>query len=999
MLQQKVKDGSGFSIKLGDKSVNYDEKFRFFMTTTLTNPHYSPETSVKVTLLNFAITPAGMEDQMLGIAVAKERPDLEEANNQLVVQGAKMNKQLNDIENEILKLLEESEGDVLADDTLINTIATAKATANEINKKQEEAAITKKEIDVARESYRRVAFRAAILFFGVVEFAVIDPMYQFSLQWFQTLFGISVDQTEKSDDLETRLTYLADHFTMMLYQSVSRGLFEKDKLLFSLALCIRVLDGDKKVDHTTLRFVLTGPTSDLTENGPPKPDVEWMDNAMWNEILTASNLPAMRRTDFTPEEFEKYDADKSGTVELHEHISGEIQQWQNIYDCVDAHLEAYPSAFNNLDPLEKMAVLRAMRMDKITDAVILFVASKIGQKFVEPPTFDIAKSYADSKNTIPLVFILSPGVDPTADVIEFAEKLGMAKRFESISLGQGQGPKAARMIESGCNLGGWVLLANCHLAASWMSSLEQIVEQFNPDQISNQFRLWCTSMPSNDFPVQVLQNGVKMTNEPPKGLRANLLRSYAGISDKLFEQSNKPTVFKRLLFGFCFFHAAVQDRRKFGPIGWNIQYRFTTEDLITNRRQLMDFVNQYDEPPYKVLNYLGAAINYGGRVTDDKDKRLIESILRTYINKELVETGSEYKFSSSGLYYCPEAETCDEFCDYIRTLPLVPSPEAFGMDSNCAITCAQSDSMELLQGLLAASAKGAKAGKGKSREDIMDETAEVMQKKTPKRFEIDVIELRYPTMYEESLNTVLKQEALRVNRLALIMVATLKEFRKAIRGLVVMSAELDTLGIEMFNNQVPEAWASKGFLSLKPLSSWINDFNDRQIFLQEWFEGGTPIVFWVSGFFFPQAFLTGALQNYARKYQIPIDIISMQLEVSDHVPIDQVKQVKEKPAEGVYLYGCFIEGCRWDWDEHQLIPSRPKELYTDLPMFNFVPTPNRVKKEGTYDCPLYKVLTRKGVLLTTGHSTNFVMMLELPTDQSPDMWTRAGVASILALKS
>jgi dynein heavy chain len=152
------------------------------------------------------------------------------------------------------------------------------------------------------------------------------------------------------------------------------------------------------------------------------------------------------------------------------------------------------------------------------------------------------------------------------------------------------------------------------------------------------------------------------------------------------------------------------------------------------------------------------------------------------------------------------------------------------MDPNCAITCAQSDSFELLQGLLAVSAKGAKAGKGKSREDIMDETAETMQHKTPKRFEIDVIEVNYPTMYEESLNTVLKQEALRVNRLAAVMVVTLKEFRKAIRGLVVMSAELDTLGVEMFNNQVPEAWASKGFLSLKPLSTWVNDFNDRRVF-------------------------------------------------------------------------------------------------------------------------------------------------------------------------
>merc|ERR1719498_1873425 len=197
----------------------------------------------------------------------------------------------------------------------------------------------------------------------------------------------------------------------------------------------------------------------------------------------------------------------------------------------------------------------------------------------------------------------------------------------------------------------------------------------------------------------------------------------------------------------------------------------------------------------------------------------------------------------------------------------------------------------------------------------MDETAETMQNKTPKKFEIDVIELYYPTMYEESLNTVLKQEALKVNRLASIMVTTLKEFRKAIRGLVVMSAELDALGIEMFNNQVPEAWANKGFLSLKPLSTWINDFNERQIFLQEGFEGGTPLVFWVSGFFFPQAFLTGALQNYARKYKIAIDIISMQLEVADNFPL---AEIKEKPPEGVYLYGCFIEGCRWSWDEHKL---------------------------------------------------------------------------------
>merc|ERR1712226_577658 len=113
-----------------------------------------------------------------------------------------------------------------------------------------------------------------------------------------------------------------------------------------------------------------------------------------------------------------------------------------------------------------------------------------------------------------------------------------------------------------------------------------------------------------------------MTNEPPAGLRANLLRSYTTVTDKLFEESNKPKV---LIFGFCFFHAVVQDRRKFGPIGWNIPYGFTPEDLAVCREQLMLFVNKYVDVPYKVLNFLGASINYGGRVTDDKDKLLINT--------------------------------------------------------------------------------------------------------------------------------------------------------------------------------------------------------------------------------------------------------------------------------------------------------------------------------------------------------------------------------------
>jgi len=132
------------------------------------------------------------------------------------------------------------------------------------------------------------------------------------------------------------------------------------------------------------------------------------------------------------------------------------------------------------------------------------------------------------------------------------------------------------------------------------------------------------------------------------------------------------------------FHAAVQDRRKFGPIGWNIPYAFMFEEFDICQKQLKIFLDEYDQIPFKVLNYLGAEVNYGGRVTDDKDIRLIKSILRRFVNPDIMEPGS--KFSDSGTYKTIEPGGIDDYVQYIKGLPLNPHPEAFGLHENAEIT-------------------------------------------------------------------------------------------------------------------------------------------------------------------------------------------------------------------------------------------------------------------------------------------------------------------------
>jgi len=173
----------------------------------------------------------------------------------------------------------------------------------------------------------------------------------------------------------------------------------------------------------------------------------------------------------------------------------------------------------------------------------------------------------------------------------------MQKKCDQISLGRGQGPKAQVLIQDNLVRGGWVLLMNCHLAVSWMPKLEQIVESID-DTKHRDFRLWLTSMPTKAFPVSVLQNSVKMTLEPPSGLKQNVLATFEALDESQFAGCTKPDIYKRLLFGFCFFHAIVQDRRKFGPIGWNIQYAFTNEDLMVTRRQLKIFIEEYEKVPF-----------------------------------------------------------------------------------------------------------------------------------------------------------------------------------------------------------------------------------------------------------------------------------------------------------------------------------------------------------------------------------------------------------------
>ena len=177
VLQKAVyKQGNRLLIRLGDSDVDYDTNFKLYMTTKLPNPHYMPEVCIKVTIINFTVTMEGLEAQLLGDVVKAERPEIEEKKVALLLQMAEDKKQLQQLESMILKMLSESEGNILDDEVLINTLSESKLTSIAIAERVAEAEVTEREINEARGRYLCVATRGSIIYFVIADLATVDPM-------------------------------------------------------------------------------------------------------------------------------------------------------------------------------------------------------------------------------------------------------------------------------------------------------------------------------------------------------------------------------------------------------------------------------------------------------------------------------------------------------------------------------------------------------------------------------------------------------------------------------------------------------------------------------------------------------------------------------------------------------------------------------------------------------------------------------------------------------
>uniref|UniRef100_A0A8C3ASK7 Cytoplasmic dynein 1 heavy chain 1 n=1 Tax=Cyclopterus lumpus TaxID=8103 RepID=A0A8C3ASK7_CYCLU len=679
VLNREVRrTGGRVLITLGDQDIDLSPSFVIFLSTRDPTVEFPPDLCSRVTFVNFTVTRSSLQSQCLNEVLKAERPDVDEKRSDLLKLQGEFQLRLRQLEKSLLQALNEVKGRILDDDTIITTLENLKKEAAEVTRKVEETDIVMAEVEAVSQQYLSLSSACSSIYFTMESLNQMHFLYQYSLHFFLDTYHTVLYENSNLKNISEhtqRLDVITKDLFQVVFNRTARGMLHNDHITFAMLLAKISIKGIPSEPSYDVEFQHFLRGKEIVLTGMSLPKVKGLTTEQSEAMVRLSRLPAFGDL------VEKVQADEQFFMWLE----------SNTPDLAVPYMwsEEKPSTPIG-QAVHQLLLIQAFRPDRLLAMSHIFVSKVLGETFmniIEQP-LDLANIVdSEVKPSTPVLMCSVPGYDASGLVRDLAAEEN--KQITSISIGSAEGfNKADRDINTAVKSGRWVMLENVHLAPGWLMQLEKKLHSMQPHA---SFRLFLTMEINPKVPVNLLRAGRIFVFEPPPGVKANMLRTFSSIP--VARMCKAPNERARLYFLLAWFHAVIQERLRYAPLGWSKKYEFGESDL----RSACDTIDTWlddtakgrqniapDKIPWAALKTLMAQSIYGGRIDNEFDQRLLNSFMDRIFTKQSFDSEFKlaHKVDGHNDIKMPDGIRREEFMHWVEMLPDTQTPSWLGLPSN-----------------------------------------------------------------------------------------------------------------------------------------------------------------------------------------------------------------------------------------------------------------------------------------------------------------------------
>jgi len=955
-----------------DKFIDCNANFKLYLTTVDFNLKSTCTLNgFRIPVLNFFQSEEDFHEQLLSLVVLAESPGVAARQCAIISELALQEKSIFVQDQGIIETLANSDGNLLGNSQSVDNIISAAKALSDSKENLKRADETSKKLLAAADNSKKVADAGVMLHHLTAEMNSIDKVYTMSMHQFLSVFKTAIESCCSNLSASARNNTLIDDVIFMVSKVILAGLFEQHQDIFLLLLVFRLQVSAGHIKREQVEcFVMNGISQ--SESSRRKP-YSWIPDYTWAICMHCSFLiPAFK--------------------DLPDSVQRLGDQWKAWCDAESPEGSPLPeiSSVRNgrMERINLLILVRAFRMDRVRHIVHQYIVESLGSKYMVSRSAMMEVGFTASSAKIPILCIYTPGSELNQSILLLSKRMRKTVRF--VVLGQGQESQVLRHVDMSISIGNWIVLDNAQISPGLLLDIEHNLS--NTGTIEQEFRLWLAVPTQSFIPMRLLQISIKICCEAPTGIKECLGYCHSCFGSD-FEESNS-WQFKALALMLCLFHSTIQSRVRYGKIGWRQHYDFNSADFMSCASILHiardDMQKKVKDSHWEKLKFLMTEINYGGKMIDDMDKRILLSYADVFINPSILDANHNI-FKDVSVFNL--SESGQSLTQVIDKLSLSDKPEniglPFGSEFAGNLQTAQS-MLDILGSILSINvvdSDSQRYSNANSTESVLSD----LLGKIPPSFgpaaglakglsPIDAVfkhEIEYQQLIRDTLSAIL-------NRLQLIDAG------------LMHADEISTEALKDIKlNKVPRLLMNMASLP-QMMSMWMESLLLRHEQCAKWLEKGRPHAYWLGGFERPSALIAAVRQEAARSHRATpgwaLEDLMMYGEVSK---LESVSDVKGTAEDGIYAYGMYLQGGgTWNKKESKLSELSFSALASakgvgiyglPLPVFYIGAVPRSlVKNEDlqTFECPIYASGVENAVPLCYSF---------MKTDEPATKWTLCGV--------